>query len=111
MKNAIMFKGILLAFLLLNISQAYADKFLTGRTILAELEPQERYLMITGIVQGLGYARFLRDKPDETGLICISSWFFDGDDRTGEIERLFSKFPDYPPSVVVWTLVKKECGE
>ena len=66
---------------------------------------------LSGLVEGLAYSRFLRDRPDETAMKCATNWFYaDTAKRWRQIKTVFEKYQDKPPTVLVYTLMKKECG-
>lgn len=91
--------------------QAEARDFDAG-FVMKELDPRQQYMLVQGLVQGLGYARFLRDRPDERGMVCIQQWLFkeEGTKRWKIVEAFFRKHPDKPPAALVHALIKQECG-
>jgi hypothetical protein len=90
---------------------------MTAGLILEKMQPEERFAYINGIVEGMAYARFRKDtiatgSKDEAGMKCIYGWYYTGDGKThARIEAAFRKFSDHMPSVIIGTMVKKECGE
>lgn len=111
LKNAIIFKGLLLIFFFLHPPSVFADTPLTAGVVLEKMNSDERFGYIAGIVTGFAYARFQKDGKDETGMTCLSDWFYGSGETAFLIEQAFEKYPDYPPAVIVWTLARKECGE
>lgn len=97
---------------------ASATDFTAG-VALEKMEPGERITYVSGIVEGMAYARFRKDtlaagQKDETGSRCIREWFAskpDGKSMMAWIDANFVKFPDYTPATIVYAMVKKECGE
>lgn len=53
----------------------------TAGDILEKTSPDHQLGYINGVVEGLAYARFLRDRPNETGMRCIYDWYLNGDGR------------------------------
>lgn len=78
-----------------------------------DMPTKERFAYIGGVVEGLAYARFLRDRPDETGMKCVNDWYYEGDDvKTWKrIEQWFNRHRDKPVGPLIHVLIKKECGE
>ena len=81
--------------------------------VLNEMSPDERVSYIYGVVEGLSYARFLRDRPDESGMLCVYNWL--GQDTDNENWRKMrvwlARHPDKPVGVLMHVLIKQECGE
>lgn len=96
----------LLPFLLLG-GGAHAQDFTAG-SIVNDMEPKERYPFVLGVVEGLSYARFVRDGKSD-GVKCMYDWFL-ADGSIGEIYDAFEKYPDYAPGSVVLGLLERECG-
>lgn len=80
--------------------------------ILPNMETKEQYGYVAGVVEGLAYARYRQDRPDETGMRCIYDWFYeDGTDRWDEITGWFERHADKPAGPLLFVLIEKECGE
>lgn len=86
---------------------------LTAGVIAERMSTDERVAYISGVVEGLAYARFLRDRPDETGMQCIYDWFYvEGNGGSWErIDAWFERHQDQTVGVLLHVLIKKECGE
>lgn len=90
---------------------------MTAGVIMERMSASERFIYVSGMIEGLAYSRFLRDSAaagskDERGMKCIYDWFYEGDDSIQQsIDSAFRTYADYSPSVVVWAMVKRECGE
>jgi hypothetical protein len=90
---------------------------MTAGLILEQMQPRERFTYVAGMIEGIAYARFRKDSAaagskDERGMSCIYDWYYEGGDSVQTtIDAAFRKYADYAPSVVVWALIKKECGE
>ena len=81
--------------------------------VLNELSTKEQSAYISGVVEGLAYARFLRDRPNETSMVCVQNWYFGAEDKKAVLAELFQLFEDYkdlPVAVLVNSVAKKECG-
>lgn len=89
---------------------------LTAGVVLKEMPSKEFVVYVTGLVEGMAYARFRKDtlaagQKVETGMQCIRTWFH-GDTKTIlAVEDAFRQYADYTPWVVVGAMIKKECGE
>lgn len=106
------------AFLLsLGISAPANAQDMTAGLILEKMQPEERFAYVNGIVEGMAYARFRKDtiaagSKDEQGMKCIYDWFHKGDGSTyAMLDATFRKNARHMPSVIIATLLKKECGE
>jgi len=84
---------------------------LTGDDILTKLDTDAQYQYITGVLEGLGYARFLKDKPDQTGIKCIQTWFNDNPtERWDIVKQWLEQHKEKPVGVIVYAMVSKDCG-
>lgn len=85
---------------------------LTADDVLNKMSAEERVAYVSGIVGGLAYSRFLRDKPDETGMNCIYDWYYTGEEaRHQQITQWFERHLDKPAEPLLYILIKRECGE
>lgn len=81
------------------------------------MQVRERTSYITGIVEGLAYARFQRDtrasgEPNQEGMNCIYNWFYaDAMNRLDSIEATFSAYEDQFPAVILSAMIARECGQ
>lgn len=85
---------------------------LTADDVLNKMNVEERFAYVSGIVDGLAYARWLRDKPSDVGMQCIYGWYYAEDigvRRT--IQAWFERHVDKPVDALMYVLIKKECGE
>lgn len=105
-----------LFFLATGVHPAYAQEMTAG-LIMEKMEPKERYAYVSGIVRGMAYARFRKDTiaggaKDERGMTCIYDWYYRGEGKTyAMLETTFRKNGQYAPTVIIASLLKKECGE
>lgn len=85
---------------------------INGGDVINKMSPAERTSYITGLLEGFGYARYRQDSPDETGMNCIINWYYEGGEPVKQtIRQWFERHADKPASVLIYALVKKECGE
>jgi len=85
---------------------------LNADAVLNKMTSEQQTAYVAGVVEGLAYARFLSDKPDETGMQCIYSWFYgSGEGKWRTIESWFSRYPEQSAGVLLYVLIKQECGE
>ncbi len=74
-----------------------------------KMAPQDRVPYISGVVEGLAYARYLRDEKQTAGMKCIFDWYQKGKDTIDVIYTAFGKYPDYPPAAIIDVLSRKAC--
>ena len=116
-KNALIlsrYKYIAVIILSMGISIIQTDRAqaLTGEEILTKLDTDGQYHYISGILHGLAYTRFLRDRPDQTGTKCIATWLISGGVKKWELAKKWLKHhKDKPAGVIIYTMVSKECGK
>ena len=103
--------AIIFVAMFMNTQIALANDMLDAGFVLREMKTEQQFAFVSGVIEGLAYARFLRDRPNEAGMQCISRWLHS--DATGRwqlIEKLFTKHHDKPPAVLLHVLMKKQCG-
>ena len=80
--------------------------------VLEQMNVDQRVSYISGVVEGLAYARFLKDRPDEEGMSCIYNWYKDGDiEQWRQIQSWFERHQEQTVGVLLYVLIKRECGE
>ena len=90
---------------------------MTAGVVVEKMSARERATYVMGIVDALAYARFVKDtaatgESDQAGMRCIYDWLeSDMVSRLLQVDEAFRKYGNYPPSMVVTAMVKKECGE
>lgn len=94
------------------LGAARAQDFTAGFAM-DRMEPKERYAYVSGIIEGLAYARYVDDGRDPgKGMRCIYEWYYDnGDAPLVTIYDAFERFRTYLPGTVVAAVVETECGE
>lgn len=102
---------IILGMLLGSAEYARADT-LNAHFVMNTMDADNRYPFVAGVVRGLAYARFLRDRPNEDGMLCVLDWLNNDVETSWEKVRFFfERHPDKPPAVLLHVLIKKDCGE
>jgi len=92
------------------INTSHASSLNAG-AIMNKMNLGQRHGYISGVIEGLAYSRFLRDKPNETGMKCIYDWYYSGKAKKWKtIETWFGRHPNKPAGVLLYVLIKKECG-
>ncbi len=88
-----------------NISHAQ-----TAGDLLNKMNADQQSSYVAGVIEGLAYSRFLQDKPDETGMQCIYSWYHNGKvEKWKQMQQWFAKHSDKPVGLLLHVLIKKEC--
>jgi hypothetical protein len=102
----------------LNAAHANDNKgqMVTGKLMLDELSEPEYVMFVTGMVEGMAYARFRKDTLEagekrQDGMNCIRHWFHSKPESILEISDAFERHPEHTPWVVLGVMLKKECGE
>jgi hypothetical protein len=89
--------------------QAHA---LTGGEVLNKLDTDQQVQHLSGVLAGLGYARFLRDRPDEDGYKCIEGWLGrKTTERWDIMKQWLEQHKEKPVAVILYTAVSKDCGQ
>lgn len=79
--------------------------------IMSKMDGKERFAFVSGVVEGLAMARFMRDGKKPEGMKCIFDWFYKEPATIDTVYAAFQRYPDYPPGTVVDLLAKRKCGE
>lgn len=96
---------------LIVANDAFATDLNAGY-VLNQMNADQRIGYISGVVEGLAYARFLKDHPSEEGMTCIYDWYDDGGtEQWSMIQTWFERHSDKPAGVLLYVLIKQECGE
>ncbi|MCP4182466.1 MAG: hypothetical protein GY761_04010 [Hyphomicrobiales bacterium] len=77
--------------------------------VMNKMSADEQVSYVAGVVEGLAYSRYLRDKPDQSGMKCVYDWYA-GENVTRQVDQWFKRHPDKPVGVLLHVLIKKECG-
>lgn len=91
-----------------NISQASQ---LNAGAVMNKMNADERFGYISGVVEGLAYSRWQRDKPNSTGMRCVYDWYYKGGkDNARKLDVWLNRHPDKPVGALMHVLIKKDCG-
>ena len=86
------------------------NKYYSASDLMRVMNDEQRYYYISGVIAGLGTARYVRDGND-TGSACIDRWFYDTEGVKDKIYAAFARFGDRTPSAILYALTAKECGK
>ena len=95
-----------------NVVGSAHARDLNAGFVLNEMNADQRTGYLFGVVEGLAYARFLRDKPDQSGMNCIYDWYHGvgSDKRQAKARALMLRHANMPVGPLLYVLMKKECG-
>ncbi len=89
--------------------RAEAADFTAG-VVVTKMAEADRYPFMSGIIEGLAYARYKKDGDRTEGMKCIYDWFYENKNRPQEILDTFGRFSDYMAGAVMAAMIEKECG-
>lgn len=107
--HIILCMGILLP---LNSNAAHATD-LTAGVVMDKMTDDQAASYVSGVIEGLAYARYVKDNPSETGMQCIYDWYYKQDNAQLWLDTLFPTFKkhsDKPVGVILYVLTKRKCG-
>ncbi len=78
--------------------------------LLNKMSSNEQVNFIAGVVEGLAFSRWLKDRPDDTGIKCIYKWA-GNKKKWNQIDAFFAKHPEKAIGPLLYILIKKECGQ
>lgn len=85
---------------------------INGDDVINKMTVDQRHSYLVGLIDGLAYSRFLRDRPNEDSSKCVYDWYYEGGkDVKLKIRNWFNRHPDKPATALMYVLVKKECGK
>lgn len=100
---------IILGTTLVSADFVYAQ---SAGDVLNKMNSDQRFGYIGGVVEGLATARWLKDKPDQTGMQCIYNWYLSDDKKQfNTMMTWLERHPDKPVGTLIHVLIKRECGE
>lgn len=107
--NQYLAKWAMASVLLVASNSAYA---LTADDVLNKMNTDQQFSYVAGVIGGLAFSRFLRDKPDESGMNCIFNWYYENEKSQWlKIEAWLSRHLEKPVEPLIYVLIKKDCGE
>ncbi len=85
----------------------------TAGDVLTKMESGESASYIAGVIEGLAFARWIKDKPDGTGMKCIYDWKYGEGalDNTKKLQAWLRRNPDQRVGHLAYTLIIQDCGE
>lgn len=80
---------------------------------MTKMESNEASSYIAGVIEGLAFARWVKDQPDSAGMKCIYDWKYgeSGLDNTQKLHAWLRRHPDKQTGHLTHTLIKQDCGE
>ena len=94
------------------LSSGGTAQALTADDVLNRMNTDQQYSYLAGMIGGFAHSRFLRDKPDQSGMNCIFDWYYgSGTKKWPIIEQWFSRHLDKQVEPLLYVLIKRECGE
>jgi hypothetical protein len=88
---------------------AFAEEFTAG-TVITKMAESDRYPFVLGIIEGISFARYIKDEKETAGMRCIYEWGMKAETVT-KIYEAFAKFSDFAPAAIVTAMAEKECGK
>ena len=84
----------------------------TAGDVVTKMNADQRLSYVSGVVEGLAYSRWLRDKPSAEGMNCVYDWYYKGAGKDWNgVVSWFERHPDKPVGALLYVLIKKDCGE
>lgn len=86
---------------------------MTAGVVLERMEGREFIAYVSGVVEGIAYARYKQDsqngQPNAHGMTCIYDWFYRDDRLIFSIQKAFAKYPDHFPGTIISVMAEREC--
>ena len=92
------------------LAQTKGEQF-DAEKVMNKMTSAERTTYLAGVVEGLAFARYLKDGKQKAGMECIYDWFYEDKTTIRAIHTAFDRFPTYPPGAIIDVMVKRKCGE
>lgn len=84
-------------------------KFTAAEVLTWEAESQDWYFQVS-----TGMAAALASQNNSPAALCINDWYFRTDaikaEQNDYIRTIMRRFPDYHPTLVMISVLEKECG-
>jgi len=95
-----------------GVNLSRASEF-NADVVMNEFSKEQRVNYMIGLVDGLAYARWQRDKPSNVGMKCIYDWYYKDNSALWKntLAPVFKRYKDKPATAIIYVLTKKECGE
>ena len=87
-------------------------KALTAEDVMKKMTKEQRSNFLLGVIEGLAFSRYIKDKPSTKGMKCIHDWQYGPNSRKNTLRMYdaFDKLPSKPAVPLMYLLIKKECG-
>ena len=97
---------------LLTAFSAVPVNALTAEDVMKKMTQDQRSSFLLGVIEGLAFSRYVKDKPNTKGMECIHDWKYGskGDTNTLRMLDLFDKRPKQPVVPLLYVLIKQDCG-
>jgi len=96
----------------MNIGTASAQTIDAG-FVMNKMNVNQQVSYIGGVVEGLAVSRYLRDRPSLTGMNCIYKWYGNNTgtkQKRRKMESWLTQNPSKPVGVLLYILIKRDCG-
>lgn len=92
-------------------SAAFAEERtpITANAVMTEMSSVEQVRYLSGVVEGLAYARFEADGQQATGMNCMYNWFYRNPDNLELVHGAFNRWPDMTPGAIMGVILNKAC--
>ena len=67
--------------------------------VLNKMNSDQRVSYIAGVVEGLAYSCYLRDRPNQSGMKCVHDWYA-SDNTIVNVLKWLGRHPDKPVGVL-----------
>ncbi len=84
---------------------------LTAGDVLENLNDDQWFGYVSGLLDGLATARWLAERPDSSGMRCIYEWYTarPAEQTIAEIEQWFGRHPEQQAGLLLHVLIAEEC--
>ena len=94
-----------------TITSTTGARAFTADDVLNKMNADQRISYVNGVIGGLAYARWLKDKPDQSGMQCINKWRYNNGTETWKrITAFMNLHLDKPVPALIHVLAEQECG-
>lgn len=76
---------------------------------MTEMTSTEQVRYLSGVVEGLAYARFESDGQNAAGMNCMYDWFYRNPDNLELVHGAFNRWPDLTPGAIMGVILNKAC--
>jgi hypothetical protein len=95
-----------------NAKTSYS-KTINAGFVMNKMNVDQQVSYIAGVIEGLAFSRYLRDKPNQKSMKCVYGWYAEntgGPQKWKKMEAWLAKHPDKPVGVLLYVLIKRKCG-